>query len=289
MSPSESDRESSQVSATRVTDRSADRRTLVAFHAHPDDESLFTGGTLARAAAEGHRTVVVTATLGEKGLTGGPSGALGADRREELRTACSILGVARLVTLDYGDSGMDESVPPPAGSLCAAPTGEIAERVRAVLVEEGADALTVYDAHGGYGHRDHIRVHDAGLLAAQGLPGLRVFAATVPREPLVRVVRALNRVGVRPGGMTAERLAGSYSARADITHAVNVRRFVPIKIDALRAHATQTTGGNDVRTVRLLTRPGIAQAVLAREWFVELGDTPGRPLGRSSDLLAVSR
>src|SRR5436305_498053 len=75
------------------------------------------------------------------------------------------LGVARVVELGYGDSGMGPE-PPPPGSFCAAAPGEVAERVAAVLEEERADALTVYDPHGGYGHRDHVRVHEAGLLAA---------------------------------------------------------------------------------------------------------------------------
>jgi LmbE family N-acetylglucosaminyl deacetylase len=275
----------SRVSVSRVTDRAADRRTLVAFHAHPDDESLFTGGTLARAAAQGHRTVVVTATLGERGLTAESSGDLGAARRAELLSACSALGVARVVTLDYGDSGLAEATPPPEGSLCAAPVEQVADRLLAVLREEGADVLTIYDAHGGYGHRDHVRVHDAGLLAAAALPDLRVFEATVPREVLVRAVGALNALRIKPGGMTADRLATAYRSREEITHEIDVRPWLPLKLAALRAHASQSTGGGDVRTIRLLTHPLVRRLALGREWFVEVGDTIGRKTGRSTDLM----
>ncbi|MEV6924462.1 PIG-L family deacetylase [Dactylosporangium sp. NPDC051485] len=82
--------------------------TLVAFHAHPDDETLLTGGTLARAAAEGHRVVLVTATLGEAGLSAGPTGAaLGERRHRELLAAAEALGVDRVETLGYADSGLD--------------------------------------------------------------------------------------------------------------------------------------------------------------------------------------
>jgi LmbE family N-acetylglucosaminyl deacetylase len=75
--------------------------TLVAFHAHPDDEVLMTGGTLARAAAEGHRVVVVVATDGVLGEV--PAG--GSPRMAELRASAAVLGVARVVHLGYADSG----------------------------------------------------------------------------------------------------------------------------------------------------------------------------------------
>ncbi len=270
----------------RVTDCSVAGYTLVAFHAHPDDETLFTGGTLARAAAQGHRTVLVTATLGERGLAADARAPLGVVRGGELRAACAALGVARLVTLEYGDSGMNSAKPAPEGSLCAAPLAEIAARLEAVLREEQADVLTIYDAHGGYGHRDHVRVHDAGLLAARSVPGLQTFEATVPREPLVRALRLLNAGGLRPGGMTATDLARAYRSSQEITHELNVRPWLPQKIAALRAHSSQASGGADLRTVRLLSRPLIARAVLGREWFVEVSATgvPKARHGRLHDL-----
>jgi LmbE family N-acetylglucosaminyl deacetylase len=260
--------------------------TLVAFHAHPDDEALYTGGTLARLHAEGHRVVVVTATAGERGLTGAgtPGGPqdLGAARLAELDRAAAALGVDRVVTLGYGDSGMDSTEPPPTGSLCAAPVEEPARRLADVLVEEHADALTTYDAAGGYGHRDHVRVHQIGARAA-ALAGTRlVLEATVPRERLQRAVRLLNRVGIRPGGMTSADFAHAYRPAGDITHEIDVRRWVPAKRRALAAHASQTSGGADVRTVALLSRlpMPVARLVLGREWFVEPGRAPAtRPLG----------
>ena len=266
------------------------RYTLVAFHAHPDDEALFTGGTLARLAAEGHRVVVVTATAGERGLAaaGGLGDGLGAVRRAELEAAARELGVARVVTLDYGDSGMGAGSPP-AGSLCATPVDESAQRLAEVLVEEHADALTIYDPHGGYGHRDHVRVHEVGVAAAARAGTGLVLEATVARESLQRGLRLLNLLGIRPGGMRSRDLAGAFRARADITHEVDVRRWVPAKQRALAAHASQTGGGTDVRTVALLSRlPGpLATVALGREWFVEHGRSPGRhPL---NDVLASLR
>lgn len=250
--------------------------TLVAFHAHPDDEALFTGGTLARCSAEGHRVVLVVATSGERGLTSPDlaAGDLGALRAGELDRAAAALGVARVVNLGYADSGFREPAVPPPGSFCAVPAAEAAARLRAILDEERADVLTVYDETGGYGHRDHVRVREVGLLAAaaaQRPP--RVLEATVEREALQRGVRLLNRVGVRPGGMRASDFAGAFRSRAEITHVIDVRRYVRAKRAALAAHASQGSGGQNVRTVSLLGRLRwpVAAAVLGREWFVEVG------------------
>jgi len=221
--------------------------------------------------------VVVTATAGELGLTGAAGADLGRTRRAELQAATAALGVARTVELDYGDSGMDAAVPPP-GSLCAAPVAEVAERLAAVLVEEGADAVTIYDPYGGYGHRDHVRIHEAGVLAAKQAGTPLVLEATVARESLQGGVRLLNRVGIRPGGLHAQDLAGTYRSRAEITHEIDVRPWVPAKQRALAAHASQTSGGSDVRTVALLSRlpRPLAGRVLGREWYVEHGRSPSR-------------
>jgi LmbE family N-acetylglucosaminyl deacetylase len=252
--------------------------TLVAFHAHPDDESLLTGGTLARCAAQGHRVVLVVATSGERGLARQQAG-LGGRRVAELERAAEVLGVSRLVLLGYGDSGFRAPAEPPAGSFCAAPLAEAAERVASVLHEEQADVLTVYDDKGGYGHRDHLRVREVGLAAAAVAGTPLVLAATVDRDALLRGVRLLRKVGVRPGGMTPELLADAFTSGSDITHEVDVRAWVRSKRAALRAHASQAGGGDDVRTVRLLSRLPwpLAAVVLGKEWFVEVGQRSGDP------------
>ena len=250
--------------------------TLVAFHAHPDDEALLTGGTIARCAAQGHRVVLVVATSGELGLAR-EQAELGERRAAELERAAEVLGVSRLVRLGYGDSGFREPAEPPAGSFCAVPLAEATERVASVLREEQADVLTVYDDNGGYGHRDHLRVREVGLAAAAAAGTPLVLAATVDRDALQRGVRLLGRVGVRPGGMTPELLAGTFTSSADITHEIDVRPWVRSKRTALRAHASQASGGDDVRTVRLLARVPwpLAPIVLGKEWFVEIGRRAG--------------
>lgn len=250
--------------------------TLVSFHAHPDDESLLTGGTLARAAAEGHRTVLVTATDGAAGLADaswGSGAELGRRRLAELEEAAARLGVARVVPLGHVDGG-----------FAAAGVDGPAAQLHAVLAEESAAVLTGYDPSGGYGHPDHVHVHRvaraaARLVAADG-QRLRLLEASVDRALLLRAARLLHRLPGAPE-MDLERLAVSYLAREELTHRVDVRAFVPAKIEALAAHGSQQTGGRGLRTVTVLRRlPGpLARAVLGREWFREVGTAAGgRPL-----------
>ena len=130
------------------------RHTLVTFHAHPDDESIATGGTIARAVAEGHRTVLVLATRGEVGEVADgflePGEAIGERRTAEALRAAGILGVHRVEFLGYRDSGTAGApTNEHAGAFCNADTEEAAARLAAILTEENAEVLTVYDNHGG--------------------------------------------------------------------------------------------------------------------------------------------
>ena len=252
--------------------------TLVSFHAHPDDEALLTGGTLARAAAEGHRVVLVTATAGEAGLTDGTGQhpPLGERRRAELARAATALGCARWELLDYEDSGWG----PPTGddATPANPFSELgpagpAARLAGILREERADVLTVYDEHGGYGHADHVQVHRVGVLAAELAGTPVVLEATVDRTRLARIASILGRLPGVSQLIPADRFSGSFVPRAELTHQVDVRRHLRAKRAALAAHASQATGGGSVRTVALLLRlPGpVLGLALGREWFRERG------------------
>ena len=259
--------------------------TLVAFHAHPDDETLLTGGTLARIAAEGHRVVLVTATLGGAGLAGDPTGAVLAERRRaELLAAAAALGCARVETLGYLDSGLHGEHEPGPGRrrFADVPVEEAAARLAAILSAERADVLTSYDPRGGYGHPDHVQVHRVGAAAARlaGTPVL--LEATVDRgalRPLLALLRVAGRLlpGLPLGGADT-----AFTARRELTHVVDVRRYLRQKRAAMRAHASQAEGGRVLRTLALLSRlPGpLFAAVAGREWFVEAGRSPGpRPAG----------
>jgi LmbE family N-acetylglucosaminyl deacetylase len=264
-------------------------RTLVAFHAHPDDEALLTAGTMARAAAEGHRVVLVLATDGGRGLAGPAYGAgagLGTVRLDEARESAVALGVARVEWLGYADSGSDAGMAPdPPGRVCfcRAPVEEAAERLAAVLRAERADVLLGYDAAGGYGHRDHVRVHEVAARAAAvaGTPVL--LEATVPRDTIARAVRLGARLGRFPAGFDPASFERAYTARSDITHRVDVRRYAAAKRAAMRAHASKATAdGSTDRTLRAflaVPRP-LFDLVFGREWFRDAALPRGTPIRR---------
>jgi LmbE family N-acetylglucosaminyl deacetylase len=254
--------------------------TLVAFHAHPDDEVLFTGGTIARIAAEGHRVVLVTATLGDAGLTSGVPGATLAMRRcSELAGAARVLGCARVETLGYGDSGLHNDAP---GALRFTDVAidEASARLAAILRDEQADVLTTYDPLGGYGHPDHIQVHRVGARAATMAGTPVVLEATVDRTALRPVLAGLRLAGRWLPSLPLGSPGTVFTDRRDLTHRVDVRPYLRQKRAALRAHVSQTEGGSGLRTVALLGRmPGpLFAAVAGQEWFVERGRTPSRPL-----------
>ncbi|NUT48825.1 MAG: PIG-L family deacetylase [Saccharothrix sp.] len=236
-------------------------RTCVFFHAHPDDEALLTGGTMARLAKEGHRVVLVVATAGERGLSA-PRGDLAAVRTKEATESARVLGCARVVFLGYPDSGLDGRHGFARADVC-----EAAERLAELLHEERADLLTAYDPGGGYGHPDHVQVHRVGALAAELAGTPRVWEATVDRTWLLRGLR-LARLA-RRFDLTPFRQA--YSARDEITHTVDVRPYAHVKRAAMAAHATQTTGGESTRTLAALLKlpPPLFKVVLGTEWFVE--------------------
>jgi LmbE family N-acetylglucosaminyl deacetylase len=244
--------------------------TLLAFHAHPDDEVMMTGGVLAGAAADGHRVVIVVACDGLMG----PASDGDTPRLGELRASAKALGVHRVVHLGYADSGHGAILypdPPDRTRFVRAETEDAAKRLAVILREEKVDLLLSYDANGGYGHRDHVRVHEVGKRAAQlaGVP--RVLEATLPREPITRVVNALKLMGVlRRYDPQAVRAA--YTPRAAITHRIDVRKFARQKQAALAAHRSQIDGpGRAAPLMRILTRLPVPvfSLLMGREWFAE--------------------
>ncbi|MBW8483027.1 PIG-L deacetylase family protein [Actinomadura parmotrematis] len=249
------------------------RRTCVFFHAHPDDEALLTAGTMARLAAEGHRVVLVVATAGELGLTGG-AGDLGAVRMREVRASAAALGCARVVALGYGDSGLDGAAP---GGFASADVAEVAAELAGLLRQEGADLLTVYDPAGGYGHPDHVQVHRTGVAAAALAGTPVVLEATVDRDLLLRALRPLARWRLVPRALDVARFEAAYAGRAEITHRVRVRAWAGAKRASMAAHASQATGGGSVRTLAALLRlPGpLFRRALGTEYYVRRDLPPG--------------
>ncbi len=252
---------------------SAAARTLVFVHAHPDDEALLTSGTMARAAAEGQRVVLVVATDGAEGLAASHlRDDLAARRARELAESARALGVHRVESLGYADSGLHGDAPSQPGgppTLCSAPVEESASRLAAILAEEDADVLVTYDAHGGYGHPDHVRVHELGVLAAESAGTPAVFEATVPRDLLLRGIRLAGKVYRFPPEFDPTSFERAFTASADITHRVDVRRHLDAKRASMAAHASQATADDGDRTLAAflrMPRP-LYRQVFGTEWF----------------------
>jgi LmbE family N-acetylglucosaminyl deacetylase len=255
--------------------------TLVTFHAHPDDESIATGGVMAKAAAEGHRVVLVVATGGEVGEVNDgvlePGEALADRRRLETHRAAEILGVARVEFLGYRDSGMagtaDNDAP---GSFWTADLDAAAERLAAILREERAEALTVYDDRGGYEHPDHIQVHRVGVRAGELAGTPRVYESVMNRDEIARMLAEhrpdLEAAGLWPPpgiGESGEIVIGVPEAL--ITTAVDVADFVDKKRSALAAHASQV----DESSFFLAMTPEAFRESFGVEWFVHRGAPRG--------------
>ena len=256
--------------------------TAVFFHAHPDDETIATGGTMARLAAEGHRVVLVTATAGELGEVPdgllSPGEELATRRARELEEACAILGVDRHVCLGYGDSGMaGEPTNDAEGSFWRADVEEAAAALAQVLRDEGADTFTAYDENGGYGHPDHIQVHRVGMRAAAlaGVP--RVFMATINRSHIRRLAEQAVELGVSLAEEDRPPVEELGVEEDRITTAVDVTAFLDTKRAAMRAHASQIA-----ETSFFLSVPeDVFAALWGTEWYIREGAAVGGPVETS--------
>jgi LmbE family N-acetylglucosaminyl deacetylase len=248
--------------------------TVVAFHAHPDDEVVLTGGTLARAAANGHRVVVVTATDGRVHDEDDCA------RLDELRLSANILGAHRVECLGYADSGYGPEFypdPPTRVRFGRADLDEAAQRLADILRAENADLLLSYERNGGYGHRDHVQVHRVGKRAAEVASTPRVLEVTMPRELLIWTGR-LARLLRLPAPYDRDVTRTAYAPRATITHRVGVFRFARQKRDALGAHLSQIgADGQSARMFGLMMRlpPQAFGLLFSREWFID----PALPQG----------
>lgn len=224
--------------------------------------------------------VVAVATDGAAGLAAAEHhrGDLSRRRIVELEASAAVLGCAAVVPFGFVDSGWRTR--PAAGAFSRLPVAEAAGPLIALLKRERADALTIYDPAGGYGHPDHQQVHAAGVQAAAAAGTPLVLEATVDRQtirPLVRVVAATPRL--LPEVRAAD-YATAYTARGDLTHRVDVRAYADVKRRAMQAHLSQASSPEGARTLALLLRMPrwLFRRALGTEWFVERGRPPGEPL-----------
>ncbi len=272
--------------------------TLMAVHAHPDDEATGTGGVLHKYGKQGIHTVLVTCTGGElgDGSDGAKPGQPGHDeeqvrrvRAEELLEACRVLGISVHESLGYRDSGMaDWPQHEEKGRFSTAPLAEASERLGELMRRYQPQVVITYDESGGYGHPDHIRAHEVTVAAARatGIPSKLYFTA-LARSAIARGVSAARDMGVDLREFFDEEFdPDEIPFGVDdsvITTTVNVRPDVGAKLAALKAHASQSDNGFLLR----LPQPVVAE-VFGYESFIRAEDRTGAPLPES-DLFAGLR
>jgi N-acetyl-1-D-myo-inositol-2-amino-2-deoxy-alpha-D-glucopyranoside deacetylase len=256
---------------------------LLLVHAHPDDESLATGGTIAGYAARGVQVTVVTCTLGEQGeiipaglaeLRAEAADQLGGYRSGELRAACVALGVTDHRYLGgigrWRDSGMvgDPANGHPRAFVRGDPDRE-AEALAEIIAEVRPQVVVGYDAFGGYGHPDHIRAHEITMAAAVASPEVaRVFHTVGSRRAVDAGVAALAEIPHLPFEVPKPGVLAAVDDEL-ITTTVPIGEARPAKLRALRAHRTQVSVYEDEagRAAYALSN-GIAQPLPEAECYV---------------------
>ncbi|KGN33672.1 1D-myo-inositol 2-acetamido-2-deoxy-alpha-D-glucopyranoside deacetylase [Knoellia sinensis KCTC 19936] len=260
---------------------------LLFVHAHPDDETLATGVAILHHVRRGDDVHVLTCTLGEEGevipaelshLQGAEGDPLAAHRKGELKGAMGVLGATHHY-LGAGDGSDDPSyrdsgmVGSPAfahpRSFAGADLREVVDVMRSTIRAIAPDVVVTYDEHGGYGHPDHIRVHDAvRAVLAEEPSASTLFVTVTPRSWAIEDRAWLaSHVATETGyavPSTSDEMAPSVVDDAVVTHAVVDAGVVPQQQDALRHHETQVVVGdgwfalsNDI-AARLAGREGYA-------------------------------
>jgi LmbE family N-acetylglucosaminyl deacetylase len=258
--------------------------TLVFVHAHPDDEASQTSGSMARAVADGHRVVVVFATNGDHGeppadLRDGET--VVERRRLEALASAEVLGLHRVAWLGYADSGMSGwEQNHHDGSFFRADLDEAAGRLAALLDEESADVLVGYDWHGGYGHPDHVKVHQLVHRAAE-LAGARprLLESTMNRDVMRQMFTLASAAGVSGSEWDPDAPMDDGNPlgtpEAEIHWQVDVTDYLAQRRAALTAHASQTT---DVG-VMLAMPDEVFALMFGTEHYIEPGREPGMRSG----------
>jgi LmbE family N-acetylglucosaminyl deacetylase len=258
------------------------RPVLVTLHAHPDDEAIFTGGTILRAVQAGWRVVLVVATDGDLGM-GSRGSDIAAKRRDETLESARILGVERVEFLGYGDSGYDGQ---PAsdlrvgtataralrsGTLAAVHVGGAAAAVRRILVEEDAVALTSYDSNGIYGHIDHVRVHEIATDSVEGT-SCELYESTLGRGALRALRRELVERGLIADLWPSQLIEQLGVEDGPTLVSVDVTGQLDDKLAAVAAHSSQL-----LEAPTFMGLPaGVFHHLLATEWFRIVNRRAGR-------------
>ena len=275
----------------------AETLTMMAAHAHPDDESSSTGGVLATYSAQGIRTVVVTCTNGELGdapggIKPGQEGhdeeAVARHRLAELREACAILRVSDLELLGYQDSGMlDWDYKDRPDAFCNIPLEKVAARISGLIERYRPQVLITYDDQGPYQHPDHVHASRSAqaAFADTGLAA-KLYLSTNRSSNWRKLWEALRELGVdvpeRPDP-DPEQLRRGVESEARITTTVDIRAMLNRKNEALFAHHSQIADSWFSKIP-----PEVAETAFGFESFIRASDTTGAPLPED-DLFAGLR
>ena len=275
----------------------ADTLTLMAVHAHPDDEASSTGGVLAKYADEGIRTVLVTCTNGEFGdtLDGVKPGDDGHDeqavaqiRLEELRESCKHLAVSELEVLGYHDSGMpDWEYKDRPDAFCNVPQSVVAGRIGALIERYRPQVVITYDADGAYQHPDHVHAARCAVAAveATGIPD-KLYLTAMRRSNWRELWDALRERGVEVPDMRdidEDMLRQMEETERRITTTVDIKDVLDRKRAALLSHASQIRESWFSKIP-----PDLAIRVFGQESFIRARDTTGAPVPED-DLFAGIR
>ncbi|MFZ0171193.1 MAG: PIG-L family deacetylase [Acidimicrobiales bacterium] len=259
-----------------------ERLTLMAVHAHPDDEASSTGGILAKYVDEGVQTVLVTCTNGELGNA--PDGSVPGDpghdeelvkahRRGELDESRRLLGISDLELLGYHDSGMmgwpqnDEP-----GVFWQTPVAEAAGRLATLMEKYQPDVVVTYDENGFYGHPDHIQAHriTVAAVASTGIPK-KLYYPVIPLSAMEGFVSVLRGAGVEPPQEASD--AVDFGTPDELIAAyIDCAAFAETKFRALEAHASQTDN-----SFFLDLGLDLFKQVFSIEAYVRAHDTTGHP------------
>ncbi|MDN3354496.1 PIG-L family deacetylase [Actinomadura sp. DC4] len=265
--------------------------TLMAVHAHPDDEVLGTGGVFARYAEEGIRTVLVTCTNGEQG--DGPGGvkpgehghdeaAVRERRLAELRDSVAHLGIEHVELLGYRDSGMDGwDTNSESDVFSNVPIEDSAARLGELMEKYRPQVVVTYDENGNYGHPDHIQAHRIAVAAAEATKIPRKFYYTaVPRERFREFMKRMQEESGEDFGELPEDFG---TPEAEITTFVDVMPYAERKRKALAAHESQ---GDNIFFLRMSDE--VQLQVFGTESFVRVRSDVAAP-DKEDDLFAGLR
>jgi LmbE family N-acetylglucosaminyl deacetylase len=276
----------------------ADTLTLMAVHAHPDDEASSTGGVLALYSGQGIRTVVVTCTNGEfgdapgqvkPGEDGHDEQAVAELRLAELRQSCKILGVSDLELLGYHDSGMpDWEYKNRPDAFCNIPLDRVARRIGDLIKQYRPQVVISYDDKGMYQHPDHVHAALAAARAVQqtGIPA-KFYKSAMRGSDWRKVWQALREQGVpdlpAEREFTDDMRRQMEEAERRITTTVDISSVLDRKREALHAHSSQIQDSWFSKIP-----PEIARAAFGKESFILVDDSTGSPVPES-DLFAGLR